>query len=69
MLGAEGVQCGTVFCACDEVNVHQNYKDMVIKAKDNSTRVTGRSYGHPVRQIRNAPGAGSVRYLSKNSED
>ena len=54
MLGAEGVQCGTVFCACDEVNVHQNYKDMVIKAKDNSTRVTGRSYGHPVRQIRNA---------------
>ena len=43
MLGAEGVQCGTVFCACDEVNVHQNYKDMVIKAKD-----------HPVRQIRNA---------------
>ena len=54
MLGAEGVQCGTVFCACEEVNVHQNYKDMVIKAKDNSTRVTGRSYGHPVRQIRNA---------------
>ena len=54
MLGAEGVQCGTVFCACDEVNVHQNYKDMVLKAKDNSTRVTGRSYGHPVRQIRNA---------------
>ena len=51
---AEGVQCGTVFCACDEVNVHQNYKDMVVKAKDNSTRVTGRSYGHPVRQIRNA---------------
>ena len=54
MLGAEGVQCGTVFCACDEVNVHQNYKDMVLKAKDNSTRVTGRSTGHPVRQIRNA---------------
>ena len=54
MLGAEGVQCGTVFCACDEVNVHPNYKDMVVRAKDNSTRVTGRSYGHPVRQIRNA---------------
>ena len=54
MLGAEGVQCGTVFCACDEVNVHPNYKDMVVKAKDNSTRVTGRSFGHPVRQIRNA---------------
>ena len=25
-----------------------------VAAKDNSTRVTGRSYGHPVRQIRNA---------------
>jgi len=65
MLGAEGVQCGTVFCACDEVNVHQNYKDMVLKAKDNSTRVTGRSYGHPVRQIRNAL---SNKYLEMESQ-
>ena len=65
MLGAEGVQCGTVFCACDEVNVHQNYKDMVLKAKDNSTRVTGRSTGHPVRQIRNAL---SNKYLEMESE-
>ena len=53
MLGAEGVQCGTVFCACDEANIHQNYKDMVLKANDISTKVTGRSTGHPVRQIRN----------------
>ncbi len=65
MLGAEGVQCGTVFCACDEVNVHQNYKDMILKAKDNSTRVTGRSYGHPVRQIRNAL---SNKYLEMESK-
>ena len=53
MLGAEAVQCGTVFCASEEVNIHQNYKDMIIKAKDSSTRVTGRSAGAPVRQIRN----------------
>jgi enoyl-[acyl-carrier protein] reductase II len=53
MLGAEAVQCGTVLCACDEANIHQNYKDMIIKAKDSSTRVTGRSAGAPVRQIRN----------------
>ena len=53
MLGAEAVQCGTVFCASKEVNIHQNYKDMIIKAKDSSTRVTGRSAGAPVRQIRN----------------
>ncbi len=53
MLGAEAVQCGTVFCASEEVNIHQNYKEMIIKAKDTSTRVTGRSAGAPVRQIRN----------------
>ena len=53
MLGAEGVQCGTVFCASEEVNIHQNYKEMILKAKDSSTRVTGRSAGAPVRQIRN----------------
>lgn len=53
MLGACGVQCGTVFCASEEVNIHQNYKDMIVKAKDTSTRVTGRKAGAPVRQIRN----------------
>lgn len=53
MLGAVGVQCGTVFCASEEVNIHQNYKDMIIKAKDTSTKVTGRKAGAPVRQIRN----------------
>ncbi|MCQ2515294.1 MAG: enoyl-[acyl-carrier-protein] reductase FabK [Saccharofermentans sp.] len=53
MLGACGVQCGTVFCASEEVNIHQNYKDMIIKAKDRSTQVTGRSAGAPVRQIKN----------------
>ena len=53
MLGAEAVQCGTVFCASEEVNIHQNYKEMIIKAKDTSTKVTGRSAGAPVRQIRN----------------
>lgn len=53
MLGAEGVQCGTCFIPCDETNIHQNYKDLVIKASDIDTKVTGRSTGHPVRTIRN----------------
>ena len=52
-LGAQAVQCGTVFVAADETNIHQNYKDMVLKAKDIDTKVTGRSTGHPVRAIRN----------------
>ena len=37
MLGAEAVQCGTVFCASEEVNIHQNYKDMIIKARNQLT--------------------------------
>ncbi len=30
-----------------------NYKDMILKAKDIDTRVTGRTTGHPVRALRN----------------
>mgnify|MGYP000237802909 CR=1 FL=1 len=33
--------------------MHENYKQLVIKAKDIDTRVTGRTTGHPVRAIRN----------------
>lgn len=53
MLGARGVQMGTHFIVTDECQVHENYKDRVIRAKDIDTRVTGRSTGHPVRALRN----------------
>lgn len=53
MLGADGVQVGTAFVCTDECNVHQNYKDFIIKAKDIDSKVTGRSTGHPVRTLRN----------------
>ena len=53
MLGAEAVQIGTRFVASKEAVVHENYKQLVIKAKDIDTRVTGRTTGHPVRAIRN----------------
>lgn len=53
MLGAEGVQIGTRFLVAKECNVHQNYKDKVLKAKDIDTEVTGRSTGHPVRVLKN----------------
>ena len=53
MLGAEAVQSGTRFVAAAESVVHKNYKDMVIKAKDIDSAVTGMSTGHPVRSIRN----------------
>lgn len=53
MLGAEGVQMGTVFCVASEAITHENYKDRIIKSKDIDSEVTGMSHGHPIRCIRN----------------
>lgn len=52
-LGASGVQVGTRFILAKECNVHENYKQKVIKAKDIDITVTGRVTGHPVRVLRN----------------
>ncbi len=54
MLGARGVQVGTQFVVTKECNVHENYKQALIKARDIDSRVTGRTTGHPVRVLRNA---------------
>ncbi|MGN1166500.1 MAG: enoyl-[acyl-carrier-protein] reductase FabK [Lachnospiraceae bacterium] len=53
MLGAKGVQMGTHFVVTDESQVHENYKERIIKARDIDSRVTGRTTGHPVRALRN----------------
>ena len=53
MLGAKGVQMGTHFVVTDESQVHDNYKERIIKARDIDSRVTGRTTGHPVRALRN----------------
>ncbi|MDE7234275.1 MAG: nitronate monooxygenase, partial [Ruminiclostridium sp.] len=52
MLGAEGVQVGTRFLACEECQVHPTYKELVIGAKDTDSIVTGRSTGHPCRNVK-----------------
>jgi enoyl-[acyl-carrier protein] reductase II len=52
-LGAVGVQMGTRFIATTECAVHQNYKDMIVKAGDRATITTGHSLGHPVRALKN----------------
>ena len=55
MLGAAGVQMGTRFLVAKECGVHQNYKDMVLGAKDISTQVTGRRFGgNTCRGIKNS---------------
>lgn len=53
MLGAKGIQMGTRFLTAKECNVHANYKEKVLKAKDRDTIVTGKSLGHPVRALKN----------------
>lgn len=52
MLGACGVQMGTRFLVAEECTVHENYKQLVLKAGDLGTMVTGRKTGHPVRALR-----------------
>ncbi|MDO5547394.1 MAG: nitronate monooxygenase [Eubacteriales bacterium] len=52
LFGAEGVQCGTVFLSAKECNIAEQYKQMIYKAKDISTVVTGRASGHPVRSLK-----------------
>ncbi|MCH4168052.1 MAG: enoyl-[acyl-carrier-protein] reductase FabK [Streptococcaceae bacterium] len=53
MLGAEAVQVGTRFVVAKETNVHQNYKDKVIKARDIDTVISSVHFGHPVRALKN----------------
>ncbi len=52
-LGAEGVQMGTRFICASECDVHKNYQEKVIMARDRATRVCGVKTGHPVRAVHN----------------
>ena len=61
-LGAVGAQLGTCLLASAECPIHENYKNALIKAKDNGTIVTGRIAGAPVRSLKNPM---TREYLSK----
>ena len=52
ILGADAIQVGTRFLSAEECTVHQNYKERILKATDNSTIVTGKTLGHPVRSLK-----------------
>ncbi len=54
MLGAEAVQVGTRFLAAAECGIHQNYKDLIFKANEIDTIVTGRRLKDPVRSLKSA---------------
>ena len=52
ILGADGVQMGTRFVACNESSAHENFKNIVLKAKEGDTRLTLKEIT-PVRMIKN----------------
>lgn len=64
-LGACGAQVGTCLLVSEECPIHENYKAAVIKAKDNSTIVTGRTIKAPVRILKNQM---AREYVKRESE-
>ena len=52
-LGAIGAQMGTALLVSEECPIHDNYKRMLLEAKDTSTTVTGRDQGSPTRILKN----------------
>lgn len=65
MLGACGVQIGTVLLGSEECPIHENYKNAIVKAKGSDTVVTGRIAGTPVRILKNEM---SKEYLREEKE-
>ena len=51
-LGAAGIQMGTRFICTTECPAHENYKQLIVRAHDRATIVTGGAFGHPVRTVR-----------------
>ena len=52
ILGADGVQMGTRFVASKESSAHENFKDLILKAKEGDTRLTLKEIT-PVRMMKN----------------
>lgn len=52
-LGAEGVQLGTCLVVAEESQVHERFKEAIIKAGDRATALTAQSVGAPVRALVN----------------
>jgi len=52
VLGADGVQLGSRFVACEESSAHQAFKDVVVNAMEGDTKLTLKELA-PVRLIKN----------------
>ncbi|WP_294445401.1 nitronate monooxygenase [uncultured Mailhella sp.] len=54
MLGACGIEMGTVFLASEEADIHPDSKAAIVNAGDFATTEAGFCTGEPCRQMRNA---------------
>lgn len=52
-LGASAVQMGTAFLTCNEAGIPQAYKEAILNAHENATRLTRAFSGRPARGIAN----------------
>ena len=52
-LGAKGAQIGTRFVCSEECTASEDFKKAIVGARDRDAVVTGRSTGHPVRNLKN----------------
>lgn len=67
-LGAQAVQMGTAFLTCDEAGAPDVYKDAILGAREDATRLTRAFSGRPARGVVNrfmetvepAPDAGDI---------
>lgn len=53
IMGAAGVQMGTRFLVAEECGVHPNFKQKLLQAADTDSVVTGLTFGHAVRGVKN----------------
>lgn len=53
-IGAEGIEMGTRFIATKECPAHDNYKQAILEADENSTVVIKRTLGAPARVLKSA---------------
>src|SRR5437868_2662084 len=52
-LGASGAQLGTAFLTCKEAGVAEAYKEAILSAREDQTRITRAFSGRPARGIAN----------------
>jgi enoyl-[acyl-carrier protein] reductase II len=65
ILGADGVQVGSRFVATPEASSHQNFKDLVVNAKEGDTQLTLKELA-PVRMLKNKFFNQVIELYSKN---